>query len=96
MAGLLIGQRMLPKINRPNVYRGRFGEILLGLMGFVLSILMFFFLFRLFWDNGLWGILQLLIVSIVVGFVVNRQFVQSGVVPIICSLLGVAQAIKIT
>ncbi len=96
MVGLVVGKQMVPPINRPNIYRGRLGESIFAGTGLALTAMMLFFGFRLFWDNGFWGFLQLVIISAVGGFLANLRWLQqNGLTPILCTGLGVAQAIKI-
>lgn len=94
--GLIIGHtHLIPAINRPRMYREKLGEYVLGLSGLILTALLFYFGFRLFWDNGFWGILQFLIVSMATGIVIKIRWLQNGLTPLICIALGLAQAIKI-
>jgi hypothetical protein len=85
---------MIPLINRPSMYRGKLGEITLAGSGLALMTLMLFFGFRLFWDNGFWGLLQLLLTSLVAGALANIRWLQNGITPLICTGLGIAQAFK--
>ena len=94
--GLAISHiHLSPAINRPNMYRGKFGEYVLGLNGLIMTVLLIYFGFRLFWDNGFWGLLQFLIVIMISGVLVNLRWLQNALTPLICTVLGLAQAIKI-
>lgn len=95
LVGLQVGRLLVPEINKPNFYRGKGGELFLGTVGAVLTILLFFFGFRLFWDNGIWGLLQLFLIVLISGFLSRLGLLQNGASPCLLAALGVAQAIKI-
>lgn len=95
VVGLAVGQTMVPRLDTPNVFRSKGGQILFGLLGLVLTALCLYFLFRLFSDNGWWGLLQLFIVSLVCGLITRMQWTQNVLVPIVCAVLGCVQAYRI-
>ena len=95
IVGLAVGQQMISPLNRPNFFRSGLGLWAFSFSGLLMTILMFFFGFRLFWDNGLWGLLQLLVVSLLSGVIANTSVRHSGLTPLVCCGLAVAQAIKI-
>jgi hypothetical protein len=95
ITGLHIGQALLSTGNRPNIYRGPAGEAVLGVTGLTLTLLMFFFGFRIFWDNAWWGLIQLPLAALASGFLTSMSWLNNGLTPIIFAGLGIAQAIKI-
>jgi hypothetical protein len=64
---------MVSPVNRPNFLRSKTGEAVLGSL---LTVLLLFFGFRFFWDNGLWGLLQLFVVSLVTGVALKLPFLN--------------------
>lgn len=95
MLGLAIGRHMVSPINRPNLLRLRAGEALLASIGLLLTVQLFFFGFRLFWDNGLLGLLQILTVSLATALLLRLTFLHNGLTPFICCAFATAQAIRI-
>lgn len=95
ITALAVGQRLVPRHNRPSMFRGVAGELALGALGLMLSGLLIFFGFRLFWDNGFWGLLQLLVVAFVAGWLSSLRVLHNGLTPLVCLGLATAQAIKI-
>lgn len=94
--GLYIGQPMIHPVNRPNLFRKGLGELVFGLTGLLLTVFLLFFGFRLFWDNGMWGLLQVFVMLIVTGFLGRLQFLHaSGLTPIVLAVLCSFQAYKI-
>jgi hypothetical protein len=93
--GLAVGQQMVSPVNRPNFLRSKAGEAAFGLVGLLLTLLLFFFGFRLFWDNSLWGLLQFVVAALVTGAVSKLNFLRNGLTPFVCCALAIAQAIKI-
>lgn len=95
LVGLSTGQSMVSPVNRPSLLRTGFGQITFGIAGVILTLMLFYFGFRLFYDNGFWGLLQLVVAAVVSGFFSRLSIFQNALAPYILSAACLAQAVKI-
>ena len=86
---------MVFPLNRPSLLRTGVGQITFGIVGVILTLMLFYFGFRLFYDNGFWGLLQLVVVAVVAGFFSRLSIFHNALVPYILSVACLAQAVKI-
>ncbi len=95
IVALSTGQSMVSPVNRPNVLRTGIGQMIFGTVGLVLTMMLFYFGFRLFFDNGFWGLLQLVLVIVAAGFFSRMAFFQNLLALLVLTIACVAQAVKI-
>lgn len=70
-----------PEWNRPDALRGDTGTTLLGALSIVSPILLLYFCYRAFTDEGAWALLQIPFAAFVGAWMSRSHIVANGITP---------------